>query len=188
MINRFALLAALVPFVLAAPAGAQTVVPAAHFDSVGLEGGGHVTIKYGAVQSVTILKGSTQYTTITVEGSDLKIQACNRDCPNRYDLEIEIVTPSIDGVAISGGGHIESTGDFPHQGKVTAAVQGGGDVDLRSIDAADASAAVNGGGKIEIKAEKALTAAVNGGGHISYWGAASVTSIINGGGHVAKGG
>jgi hypothetical protein len=167
---------------------AQTAVPVAHFDSVELRGGGHVTLRHGDVQSVTLVKGSTQFTQMNIEdGKRLVIDTCNRDCPEHYDLDVEIVTPDLNAVAVAGGGHIESSGDFPHQSAITAAVQGGGVVDLRSIDAEHATAAVDGGGKIQIKAERALTAAVNGGGHIVYWGDPSLTSAVNGGGNISKG-
>ncbi|MGH6870498.1 MAG: GIN domain-containing protein [Rhizomicrobium sp.] len=175
---------------LAAPACAQTVVPTPAFDSVELEGGGHVTIKHGDVQRVTIVKGSTQYTRIGTEmlqPRKLKIDACNENCPQHYDLEIVIETPSIAAVAISGGGHIETAGAFPGQHAVTAAIEGGGHVDLRSIDADNATAAVEGGGHIELRAEKHLTAAVDGGGHITYWGSPEVTEAVNGGGEVSRG-
>jgi Putative auto-transporter adhesin, head GIN domain len=164
-----------------------TVVPVGHFDSVSLSGGGHIVLRYGTAERVTLLKGSTQYTHIYVEnGRDLKIEACNTDCPMQYDLEIEVVMPRVAAVAISGGGHIESAPGFPTQGMITAAIHGGGSIDIHAIDAADATAAVNGGGRIRLHSDKHLTAAVNGGGSIGYWGAPEVTSAINGGGSVHR--
>ncbi|HEX3672639.1 MAG TPA: DUF2807 domain-containing protein [Rhizomicrobium sp.] len=187
MVSRLLALSALLACTASA-ALAPSAVPVGRFDSVELRGGGHVVLRHGAVQSVTITQGSTQFTTMRVTmGGKLEIDACNRDCPERYDLQITIVTPDIRAVAVSGGGHIESEGDFPDQHQITAAVQGGGNVDLRSIDAANGTAAVDGGGKIQIKAEKMLTAAVNGGGHITYWGEPSLTSAVSGGGGITKG-
>jgi hypothetical protein len=122
------------------------------------------------------------------EDGQLVIDACNTDCPPRYDLEIEIVTPRIEGVAIAGGGKIESEGGFGHQDSVAAAVEGGGHIDIRSIDAEHADAAVNGGGHIDLRVERQLEAAVDGGGHIAYWGNPAVTSAVNGGGTVSRGG
>jgi len=166
---------------------AQTAIRLAPFRSVELRGGGHVVIRHGDAQRVTLLKGSTEFTRTRIKNDKLVIDACNRDCPADYDLEIEIVTPDIDAVAIEGGGKIESAGDFPNQHDIAAAVKGGGSIDMRSIDASSATAAVNGGGKILVKAEHALTAAVNGGGRIDYWGDPNVTSAVNGGGSVSKG-
>src|SRR5215469_7473802 len=82
----------------AAAASAAEVVPLPHFSGVGLRGGGHVVLKHGDVQRVTLLKGSTQFTRFRVEsgGNGLEIDACNSNCPQQYDLEIEIVSPELD--------------------------------------------------------------------------------------------
>jgi hypothetical protein len=174
----------------AAGAGPETVA-AAHFDAVELQGGGHVVLKHGATQSVRLMKGSTAYTRIHPDPDNpnkLVIEACNSDCPHHYDLEVEIVTPAIGGVAISGGGSITSDGSFPSQHTISAAVHGGGAIDIKAIDAADATAAVECGGVILVRAKDGLTAAVNGGGRIKYWGNPRTTEAIDGGGSVSKGG
>lgn len=164
-----------------------TNIPATGFDSVELRGGGHVILRYGESQRVTLLAGSTQYTRFEVrDGHRLVIDACNADCPMQYRLEIEIVTPHVNAVAIDGGGHIESAPGFPAQSAITAAVNGGGSIDLRSIDAESGTAAVSGGGKIHIRADGHLTAAVNGGGSIAYSGPAALTTAVNGGGSVYR--
>lgn len=62
---RQALVTTVLLGLFAIPASAE-VVPLGHFDKIGLEGGGHVVVKYGPTQRVTILKGSTQYTTFTI--------------------------------------------------------------------------------------------------------------------------
>jgi hypothetical protein len=190
MSPRHILLACAASVTLAAAAFAQTAVPAPPFNAIELRGGGHIVIKHGAVQRVTLIEGSTQYTSIHADSSDprkLIIDACNDNCPMHYNLEIEIVTPGISGVAIKGGGDIESSGDFPGQRAIAAAVKGGGKIDLRSIGAADATAAVNGGGDIDLRAADKLTAAVNGGGKITYWGDPKVTEAVNGGGEIGRG-
>lgn len=187
---KSAALAALAVVWMGAAAQAAETVATAHFNSVELEGGGHVVIRHGAVQSVRLTSGSTAFTRVHVDADEpgkLVIEACNADCPRQYKLEIEIVTPSIDGVAISGGGKIETSGDFPGQHSIAAAVHGGGVVDTRSINAADAKTAVNGGGEIRVKVRDSLVAAVNGGGRIRYWGNPSVTEAVNGGGSVDRG-
>ncbi len=182
---RFLTAATFAGGLIAAAASAQTAVPVAHFNSVELRGGGHIVLQHGAVQRVTILKGSTQYTRFEMEGADkLVIHTCNSDCPMQYDLEIEIVTPDVSAVAISGGGRIESAPGFPAQGSITAAVNGGGHIDLRSVAAENGTAAIDGGGHIDIKASGHLTAAVNGGGNIRYVGNPQVTTAIDGGGSV----
>jgi hypothetical protein len=166
---------------------AAEVVPLGHFDSVGLEGGGHVTVKYGPQQRVTLLKGSTQYTRLRVEnGHSLNIEACNERCPHQYDLEVEIVTPDLDGAAISGGGDIVASGTFPKVESFSAAVNGGGDIDARAVSAKTVHAAVSGGGGIHVTATAMLNAAVSGGGEIVYGGNPQVNEAVNGGGSVDR--
>lgn len=155
------------------------------FDSIELRGGGHVTLHYGPAQAVTLVSGSTEFTRFAIEdGHKLVIDACNDNCPHDYHLEIEIASPHISAVAIEGGGRIAAAPGFPAQDRITAAVEGGGDIDLTTLNSHDATAAVDGGGKIRIHADGRLTAAVNGGGAIRYTGNAQVTSAIDGGGSV----
>lgn len=186
-VTRLLFAAAFAAGLAVAVASAQTTVPLAHFSSIELRGGGHVVLRHGGSQRVTILKGSTHFTRFeTEEPGKLVIDACNSDCPWHYDLEIEITTPDIRGVAISGGGTIESAPGFPAQNSITAAVNGGGHIDLRSVTAQNGTAAVDGGGHIEMKTSGHLTAAVNGGGNIRYVGNPQVTTAIDGGGSVQR--
>jgi hypothetical protein len=174
---------------LPGPLLAATAMPVSPFHSVELRGGGHVMLRHGVEQRVTLLQGSTQFTRFHVKSDgQLVIDACDGSCPHRYDLEIEIVTPRIDGAAIEGGGKIESDSSFGPQEAIGVAVQGGGHIDVRSIDVGHADAAVDGGGQIALRARQSLEAAVTGGGNISYWGNPSVTSAVDGGGSVNKGG
>jgi hypothetical protein len=159
------------------------------FHSVELRGGGHLVLRHGAPQRVTLVEGSTAFTRFDVRhDGQLIIDACDRTCPHHYDLEVEVVTPRIDGVSIEGGGRIESEDGFGRQASIGAAIEGGGHIDIRSIEAEHADAAVDGGGRIVVRAGRRLEAAVNGGGHISYWGNPSVTSAVSGGGSISKGG
>lgn len=159
------------------------------FRSVELRGGGHLTLRAGPEQRVTILNGSARITRFHLQDRDkLVIDACDNNCPHRYDLEIEIVTPQINGVALSGGGAIVADHGFSHQHSLGVAIEGGGEIDVRAIPVSSADAAVDGGGDIRLSAERSLEAAVNGGGNISYWGDPSVTSAVNGGGSVNRGG
>jgi hypothetical protein len=186
-VARFFAVAAFAGALATTIASAQISVPLARFDGVELRGGGHVVLRYGAQQKVMLLQGSTQYTKFGIgNGSKLVIDACNADCPTHYDIDIEIVTPDIRAVVIDGGGRIESAPGFPAQGAITAAVNGGGHIDMRAIAAQNGTAAVDGGGHIEIMASGHLTAAVNGGGKIRYVGNPQVTTAIDGGGSVQR--
>jgi hypothetical protein len=153
-----------------------------------LRGGGHVVLKPGSVQRVTLLKGSTQYTRFHIDsGSDgLQIDACDARCPQHYDLEIEIVSPEINAIAVEGGGSIDAAGGFPRRNELSLAVSGGGSIDVRQMPASTVNAAVNGGGDIRTAPHTSLHAAVNGGGQILYWGNPSVAQAVTGGGSIER--
>jgi hypothetical protein len=184
--SRFAVALFALPLLMAGQSFAANDVQVAPFKFIHLLGGGHVVLRHGAEQHVTLVKGSMQFTTFEVHGDELTISACNANCPHHYDLEIDIVSPNITGMGIGGGGKIESKGDFPKRDKIAAAVHGGGSIDIRAISADEVDAAVDGGGDIMTKPLHALHAAINGGGEITYQGDPQVTSAVNGGGSVSK--
>jgi hypothetical protein len=174
--------------VAAAPALATEIVPLPHFDAVELRGGGNVIVVPGPTERVTIVEGSSRFTRMYVEhGGDLKIDTCNGDCPRGYRLKVEIQSPRVPVLGVSGGGAIQVGGGFAPENRLVAAVSGGGSIDTRAVDAQDVTAAVNGGGELLVRARSALTGAVNGGGIVRYWGNPAVTSAIHGGGAVRPG-
>ena len=175
-------------FAASAPVVAAEYVQVPAFRSVELRGGGDVTLRAGRAQQVTILEGSSQVSRIYVaRDGKLRIEACNNRCPRNYRLRIDVQSPRVPDVAIAGGGRIHASGGFPTQGEVAAAVDGGGHIDLRSIEATHVTAAVNGGGHIAVRPRARLTAAVNGGGDIRYLGNPQVTMAVQGGGTVRPG-
>ncbi|HEX6741913.1 MAG TPA: DUF2807 domain-containing protein [Sphingomicrobium sp.] len=170
-----------------APVVAAEVVAVPRFQAVQLVGGGIVTIVPGATQRVTIVEGSSQFTRVRVlPDGKLKIVACGDRCPKVYRLRIEIQSPSVPDLAISGGGSITAQGGFRSQSRLSAAVNGGGTIDARAVDARTVSAAVNGGGEVRVRARSNLSAAVNGGGLVRFWGSPSyVSRSVHGGGAVS---
>jgi hypothetical protein len=173
---------------ISGPAFATEVVPVQPFRSVELRGGGNVVVVPGPVQRVTIIEGSTRFTGFRV-GADgkLRIDTCNEDCPRFYRMRVEIQSPRVPDLAVTGGGEIAVQGGFRPQPQLSVAINGGGRIDGRSLDAADVSAAVNGGGVIAVHPRSTLSAAVHGGGAIRYSGNPQVTTAIAGGGHVGPG-
>lgn len=166
------------------PALAGEIVALPHFDSVELRGGGDVLILPGPTQRVTIVDGSSRFTHLFVESGALKIDTCNADCPHHYRLRIEIESPRVPNLAISGGGALSVGSGFPAEPRLVAAVKGGGRIDARAVDAANVSAAVSGGGDLLVHASSTLSGAINGGGLVRYWGNPRVTSAIAGGGAI----
>ncbi|MFL6721141.1 MAG: GIN domain-containing protein [Sphingomonas sp.] len=174
---------------LAAPALAVETVGVPQFRSVELRGGGSVVVVAGPAQRVTILEGSSQFTRIQVERDGrLRIYTCNEQCPRTYHLRVEIQSPAVPDLAISGGGVITAQGGFRPQSHLATAVNGGGRIDARAVEAASVSAAVNGGGEALVRPRSSLSAAVNGGGAVRYWGNPTVSMAVHGGGAVLRGG
>jgi hypothetical protein len=185
-VTRTFFLAAVAAAALAAPSVAQTPFRVAAFDSLRLVGGGEIILRYGAEQRVTLLSGDPAVAAIEVgRDGDLVIRPCRRSC-NQRNFRVEVVTPSIDAVAITGGGRIRSQSGFPARASIALAVTGGGDLDARALPAASVVAAVQGGGRIATTAERSLVSAVNGGGAIVFRGDPSRTTTINGGGSVTR--
>lgn len=179
-----------VALALSAPVLAtETVpVPVPEFGSVELRGGGVVTVVPAATQRVTILEGSSRFTRMHVEpDGKLRIDTCPEQCPHVYRLRVEIQSPRVPDLAVNGGGIIATAGGFRPQSQLSAAVNGGGKIDARSIEAGSVSAAVNGGGELLVRPRSALSAAINGGGQVRYWGNPAVSSAIHGGGAVSPG-
>jgi Putative auto-transporter adhesin, head GIN domain len=183
------LLPALALAALTAPALAATDVPLGHFRSVELSGGGHVTFRNGATQRVTLIKGSDKISRFTVRpNGQLEIHACNDNCPAQYDLDVEIVSPDANGLAVNGGGRIDAQGSFTARSTLDVAILGGGSINARAIPADKVNAAVKGGGNIQVAPASKLNAAIAGGGKITYWGNPAVTQAVVGGGEVSRGG
>ena len=177
----------LAAFAASAPALATEAVPVPAFRSVQLRGGGEVSIRPGPVQRVTIVEGSARITRFRVErDGKLRIDVCDGNCPRQYRLRIDIQSPSAPDVAIAGGGLIRASGGFPAQRQLSAAVMGGGKIDMLAVSAASVNAAVHGGGLISVRPRSRLSAAVNGGGQVRYAGHPTVSSAINGGGSVHR--
>lgn len=180
----------LLPLALAAPASAGTVVPLAPFQGIDLHGGGDVVLKHGAVQRVTILKGSLQYSKLTVVNGTLDVSACDSwwNCPRNYDFKVEIETPMLSAIAVHGGGELSTEGAFPAQDRLSLAIHGGGDADVRAIPVRNASVSVHGGGDLRVTATEALSGSVEGGGDVTYWGHPKQLSVAtHGGGDISSG-
>lgn len=174
-------------FAFSVPAAATEVVPVQPFRSVELRGGGEVTLVPGPAQRVTILNGSGRFTHVYMRrDGQLRIDACNEQCPQHYNLQIRIESPRAPDVAIAGGGSIVASPGFAPQGQLSAAINGGGMIDVRSVVAADVSAAVNGGGRILVQPRAKLSAAMHGGGDIRYNGDPQVSMAVSGGGNVGR--
>ena len=171
-----------------APAIAQQPIPVGAFRSVQLNAGGDVNIVRGPVQRVTLVNGSTEFTKFRVRNDgQLQIHTeCNGRCPRNYNLRIRIESPQVPDVAVRAGGTITVERGFAAQRQVSAAILAGGTIDLRAVQAANASAAINAGGDIYLGPSVNLNAAINAGGDILYAGNPRVSSAVANGGSVRR--
>ena len=175
-------------FVIAAPGAAQTVIRVAPFRAVALHSGGEVLLRHGTTQRVTLLKGDADCARVaTDDAGRLVIEKYSPQCHRRYDLQVEVVAPQFEDVAVTDGGHISSFGDFPGQPEIRTAVRNGGSVDIRSIPVDKVFASVAEGGRILVMPQKLLTASIANGGQITYWGEPRVEKSIQHGGAINKG-
>lgn len=173
---------------VSAPALATEIMPVGTFRGVELRGGGEVEIVPGPAERVAILEGTSAVTHMHVDrDGTLVINTCDEHCPDHYRLRVQIEAPHVPDLAIDGGGVMVAEPGFRAQPRFDAAVNGGGRIDARLVDAASVSAAVNGGGTIFVRPRSLLSAAVNGGGHVRYWGNPATNVAIHGGGGVTRG-
>jgi hypothetical protein len=173
--------------VVASSAAAQTVIPVGPFRSIELSHGGKVTVRHGTSPRVTIVSGDARYTRVRVSGQRLVIENCNPNCPRKYRMRMEVITPELAAVAVSEGGTVEVAGGFPPQAAIDAGVRQGGRIDIRSIDAEAVEATVHSGGLIFTHPRRTLNATVRSGGGITYWGDPRVSESVRDGGVVARG-
>jgi hypothetical protein len=170
----------------AVPAAAETPVPVGAFEGVSLIGGGEVRLRHGPVQKVTLLRGDLAVSSIAIENDkSLVIRACRRSCRN-VELLVEVVTPDIEAVAITGGGTVAAGPGFPASRHLAASVTGGGTLDLDSLPANHVAASIRGGGLIRTDATGDLAVSILGGGNVTYLRDPRTTVSINGGGTVRK--
>ena len=140
---------------------AQTVVPVGEFRSVDLHDGCKVIVRHGPTQRVAILTGSSHAAVRIVDGERLVIDNCEREC------RIEVVTPALSAVSVSNGGSLQSVGAFPAQAAISAEVEQGGTIDIRSMAPAAVDASVYSGGRIFVNPREQLVGTVKSGGAIT---------------------
>ena len=183
-----AVMASTVLLVLPAVTMAESVLPVGPFRSVTLRNGGHVVLRHGTEQRVTLLDGSEHCTNAaTLDGDRLVIDRHQSGCPKGHKIQVEILSPDIEEIRVSDGGIIQIRGDFPRKAELQVAVEQGGTIDLRTMEVDRVTAAVKQGGRILTRPQETLVATVAHGGAITYWGNPRVTSSTMKGGVVSKG-
>lgn len=160
---------------------------AAGFQSIELRGGGEVVVRPGPAQNVRLVQGDPAITRIATVDGRLVIEKCPARCPRGYRIRVEVVTPSLDGLAVNDGGVLRVEGSFPRRPSLAVSVSHGGGLDARALPAEQVAASVSNGGIILTRAERRLSGAVSQGGRISYWGSPAVTRSVRQGGVIERG-
>ena len=176
-----------VALLASAPVPASEWVGVRNLHAVELRGGGAVELVPGPAERAAITEGNSEVTVMNVDDGKLIIRTCNLHCPPGYRLRVEIESPNVPDLAVDGGGSIVVRAGFGAQAHLGSAVNGGGRIDARNLDARSVTAAINGGGEILVQPHRSLSAAVNGGGHVRYWGNPATSVAIRGGGSVKRG-
>ncbi len=173
------------------PAFAGTDIPSAPFTGIDAHGGAHVTLRHGATQRVTVLKGDMSVARISViHGNTLDIDPCpdNFSCLMHHnDLDVDIVSPHVEDLEVHGGAVLRAEGSFPQQPTLNLEAHGGARLDAKAITADKVNAEAHGGGSIHTAVISTLAAEAHGGGVIRYSGHPShLASKMHGGGVVTQ--
>jgi len=194
--KRVLLLSSAALLLAASTAQADQVVPVGHFHNVSIEGSGHIIFIPGAQQRVVLKKGDTKNTEIKIkDNGDLVFKSCPgkggwfgwmNSCPDGYELDVEITTPELSGIDISGSGKIETRNGFALQPKLAIEISGSGNVDTMGIPAGAASVSISGSGKVRVNARNSLSVDIAGSGSVVYAGRPQVSQSIAGSGSVTS--
>ena len=175
-----ALLIALISPGTAAPGARQT----APFSSVELRNGGEVLIRHAPRQGLVF---SSDRSRARVVDGRLVVEICPDHCKHGDRTPVTVLTPALEGVAVSNGGILRIDGSFPRQSALAASVEQGGTIDIRGMQAGSVAATISNGGRIFTRPLDSLTASVRSGGRVAYWGDPKVQRAIAGGGVIERG-
>lgn len=175
------------------------------FQSVRLEGAADVSIKIGPAVSVSVSADEAVAPLVTTEvrkGALVIGFQKGAKSPRKGKIRVEITTPSLDGIALSGAGSIHAQGvtgerfqaELSGAGKlmcdgsvrqVKVTLSGAGDATLNRLSAHDAEVTLSGTGKVQVHATDSLQARLSGVGEVRYDGKpARIDSKVSGIGKV----
>jgi hypothetical protein len=175
----------------------------APFDRIEVDGRTDLTVRAGASQSLSLRGGERvlQKVETTVKGDTLTLDAKDHD----HDVEATITVPGLRAIEARGAGSIDlvnvasdtlelrTTGasDFTASGRVgrlSAIVEGAGELDLGDLEARDATVRIVGVGDAEVTVWEELDAIITGVGDIEYRGNPSLRSDDQGVGEIRRAG
>lgn len=175
----------------------------AEFRAVRGSGSVDLVVRVGAGRAVLVRGDDNLIERIetVVEDGELRVRVRSGGYRTRQPLVVEISTPSLDELSLSGSGdavisglaggafsiHVSGSGDVRASGsldELVVSLSGSGDVELTDLAARRASVALSGSGDARIHATEELTAAISGSGDVSYRGSPKVRKVVSGSGDV----
>jgi putative autotransporter adhesin-like protein len=153
-------------------------VPA--FDGVELRGSNNLVVRVGPKRAVTVYADDNLLGRVTtrVEGGALVVGNRAGSFTTRSPMYVEITTPSLRSVVLSGSGVVRASG---RAASLDVALTGSGDAQLEQLVAREVTVVVSGSGRAVVTATRALDASVTGSGVIVYGGnPLHVTSSVTG--------
>lgn len=173
------------------------------FRSVSVSSSANVRITIGPERSVRVTTDDNLIDKVVtrVEDGRLEIGHERGSYHHRVKLEVEITTPQLEGVAISGSGDVHAealdsalfkatiagSGSIHAKGRcdrLEATIAGSGDLRLEELIARAVEVRIAGSGDARVHAHESLSASISGSGDIRYRGQPAVTKSIAGSGSV----
>src|SRR5687767_10877975 len=185
--SRSALVAALMPFALAAAAAdARESRPVTEFTEVSLSAPIDVHVTQGAAPSLT-LEGDPEALArleTVVEGNRLKIRVQRGQHWVRHGkVTARVSARQVEAVSIAGSGDVRVGGKVDG---LVANISGSGDIRAGDLDAQSVKVSIAGSGDATVRARQSLSVSVAGSGDVRYYGDPAVQKSILGSGRVRR--
>jgi hypothetical protein len=177
----------------------------APFDRIEVDGRTNVTVRAGATQTMSLRGGDRVLENLETRVRDgaLVFDARDEGLNDDHEVDVTITVPRLRAVEARGAGSIElvnlasealelrTTGasDFTASGRVdrlSATVEGAGELDLGDLEARDATVRIEGVGDAEVTVWEELHAVITGVGDIEYRGNPTVRSDDHGVGEIRR--
>ena len=175
----------------------------AEFRAVRGSGSVDLIVRAGAERAVLVRGDDNLLERIETVVEDGELRVCVRSggYRARQPLVVEISTPSLTALSLSGSGDAElsglsggdvsiqvsGSGDVRGSGtldELEVSLSGSGDLNLSDLAARRVSVALTGSGDVQVRANEELTVALSGSGDVRYRGAPRVRKVVSGSGAV----
>jgi hypothetical protein len=158
------------------------------FDRIALSGSADLVVTVGGAQEVTVRGDDNLLDDIDTDVNNGQLEISqDDDLDPEIGLTVEISTPALEEVDVSGAGDVDvqgvrgesfrvevsGAGDVNGSGqadRVEVEISGAGDVQLAELIAREATVEISGAGNVHVNATESLDASISGAGDIVYSG------------------